>query len=84
MFRISFDENDLGQFEPKVREALMRLYRQQVQINADPDAPLPARGLRVLETVTEEDRRKSSGIQYRADGTVQAPDLFNDPTRRNR
>jgi hypothetical protein len=66
MGRIDFTEEDLQQFKPVIREAILRLQRQQEEArHPEPDLRTPPLGIDIIEHKTHEDFDREWKSRYK-------------------
>jgi hypothetical protein len=70
---VEFTEDDLEQFEPPVREALLRLWRHQVSRKPPEDSIPQAPGLKVTDHKTADDLAKEWRDHYKGGAVHRDP-----------
>lgn len=74
---LSFDDEDLEQFDPKVREALLRLSGQaQPAEKPEPDVRYGPRSLDVVSRNNGKERQQQFRDRFRTGGFVNIPDRY--------
>ena len=79
MPRIDFDYDDLDQFTPQVREAILRLDRQQDEAATKAKAPTPSLRPDVVSISKGEDDAKRATLQRNHSGGIVMPSYRNVP-----
>lgn len=75
--QFSFDDQDLDQFEPKVREALMRLASQAAAAEKPvPDVRYGPREIEIESRHDGKERQAQFRERFRSGGFVEIPDRY--------